>query len=137
VSEENIELVRGISERWSRGDFSAVDWADPEIEFRTPEFMASRTVHGIEAMGREWAAWLQTFEPGFRSEAFEFIDAGDQVVTFNRFTGRGRASGLPIREIPGAARFLLRGGKVVELQIYNDHKEALRDAGLEPEAEGL
>ena len=87
-------------------------------------------------MGREWAAWLQTFEPGFRSEAFEYFETGDQVVTFNHFSGRGRSSGLPISEIPGAARFVLRDGKVVELEIYNDHKQALRDAGIDPESAG-
>ena len=129
-------MVQRVCEAWGRGDFSSVDWADREIEFRTPEFMASRTVHGIEAMGREWAAWLQTFEPGFRSEAFEYFDAGDQVVTFNHFSGRGRSSGLPISEIPGAARFVLRDRKVVELEIYNDHKQALRDAGIDPDEAG-
>jgi ketosteroid isomerase-like protein len=133
VSEENVQTVRRIFEAWGRGDFSSVDWADPEIVFRTPEFMASRTVRGIEAMGREWASWLHTFE-GFGSEALEFFDAGDQVVTFNRFSGRGKASGVPMSEIPGAARLTLRNRKVVELQIYNDRKEALRDAGLDPEA---
>jgi ketosteroid isomerase-like protein len=136
VSEENVQAVRRICEAWAKGDFSSVDWADAEVEFRTPEFGKSRTVHGVEAMGREWAAWLQTFEPGFVSEAYEFIDAGDQVVTFNHFRGRGKSSGLPISEIPGAARFRLRDGKVVELEIYNDHKQALRDAGLDPETSG-
>jgi hypothetical protein len=136
VSRENLELVRQICDGWARADFSSVDWAHPEIEFHTPEFGASRTVHGVEAMGREWTAWLQTFEPGFISEAYEFFDAGDQVVTFNRFSGRGKASGLPISKIPGAARFRIRDGKVVELEIYNDHKQALRDAGLDPKAAG-
>jgi hypothetical protein len=33
--------------------------------------------------------------------------------------------------IPAAARFVLRDGKVVELEIYTDRKQALRDAGIE------
>jgi ketosteroid isomerase-like protein len=131
VSEENVEAVRRIHAAWSQGDFSAVDWADPRIEFRSPEFMASKTHRGIEAMAREWASWLHTFQ-GFTSTALEYFDAGDQVVTFNRFTGQGKSSGLPLSEIPGAARFRLQEGKVVELQIYTDRKEALRDGGIEP-----
>ena len=86
-------------------------------------------------MGREWAEWLRTFDE-FHSEAIEYFDAGDQVVTFNRFRGRGKGSGVPMREIPGAARFVLRGGKVVELALYSDRKSALRDAGIDPEAVG-
>jgi ketosteroid isomerase-like protein len=132
VSEENVEVVRRIHKGWSRGDFSSVDWADPEIEFRTPEFMAGKTHHGIEALAREWASWLHAFDD-FRSEAFEYFDGGDQVVTFNRFSGSGKASGLPMSEIPGCARFVLRDGKVVELEIYTDRKRALQDAGIDPE----
>ena len=134
MSEQNVQVVRRIHEGWSRGDFSSAEWADPEIEFRSPEFMASSTHHGIEAMAREWANWLHTFE-GFRSEAIEYFDAGDQVVTFNRFSGSGRNSGVPLSEIPGCARFRLRDGKAVELQIYTDRKQALRDAGLDPESD--
>jgi hypothetical protein len=133
VSDQNLEAVRRISEPWARGDFSAIDWADPEIVFRSRA--REGVTRGVEAMGREWAGWLETFEE-FRSEALAYFDAGDQVVTFNRFSERGKGSGVPMREIPGAARFVLRDGKVVELQLYSDRKQALRDAGIDPEAAG-
>jgi ketosteroid isomerase-like protein len=131
VSEENVEAVRRIHDAWSQGDFSSVDWADPEIVCRTPEGLLRQGVHrGVEAMSREWRGWLHTFED-FRSTPLEYYDAGDQVVTINRFSGRGKASGVPLSEISGAARFVLRDGKVVEFEIYTDPKLALRDAGIE------
>jgi hypothetical protein len=130
VSEENVEAVRRICEPWARGDFSDVGWADPEIVFH-PRAREGFT-RGIEAMGREWAEWLRTFDE-FRSEALEYFDAGDQVVTFNRFSGRGKGSHVPMRAIPGGARFVLRNGKVVELALYSDRKQALRDAGIDPQ----
>jgi ketosteroid isomerase-like protein len=116
VSRENLETVRAIYERWERGDYSAVDWADPEIEFSAPGGLNPEKLRGIEAMGREWAGWLSEFE-GFESKAIEYLESGDQVLVLTRFSGRGRGSGVPIEEMPGAARFRLRDGKVVELAI--------------------
>ena len=29
----NVELVRAIFAAWRRGDFSSVEWADPQIEY--------------------------------------------------------------------------------------------------------
>jgi hypothetical protein len=33
MSHDNVELVRPICAACDRGDYRAVDWADPEIEF--------------------------------------------------------------------------------------------------------
>ena len=43
---------------------------------------------------------------------------------------------MPLGELPGCARFRLRDGKVTELEISTDRKQALRDAGLDPELAG-
>ena len=29
---DNMDLVRSIQERWDRGDFTWIDWADEDIE---------------------------------------------------------------------------------------------------------
>jgi ketosteroid isomerase-like protein len=130
VSSENLELVRSIYERWERGDYSITGWADPEIEYSAPGGLSEEVQHGIEAMGRAWADWLGQFEK-FESHATEYLENEDQVVVLTRFGGRGKGSGVPLAEMPGAARFRIRDGKVVELSTYFDPERGLRDAGIE------
>jgi ketosteroid isomerase-like protein len=130
VSAENVEIVKGIFARWERGDFSSVDWADPEIEFTMPG--PDPKVHrGIEAMARAWADWLRAFK-AFGIEPTEFHDAGDRVVVGQVFRGEGRGSGLPLDDITGACVFTLRDGKVVRFAGYTTIERALADAGIEP-----
>ena len=131
MSRENLELVREIYSRWERGDYSSVDWADPAIEFSSPGgFSPDEVFHGLEAMERAWVDWLSQFED-FSARPTEYLESGDQVVVLNRFGGRGRTSGVPMEDMPGAARFRIRDGKVVELAIYIDPERGLREAGIE------
>jgi hypothetical protein len=127
---ENLDFVRSIYGHWERGDYSPVGWAHPEIEFSAPGGLNPKVLCGIEEMGREWTQWLDQFE-GFESHAVECLDHDDQVLVLTRFSGRGRTSGVPIEDMPGAARFVVRDGRVAELAIYTDLELARRDAGIE------
>jgi ketosteroid isomerase-like protein len=129
MSEANVEIVKEIFSAWERGDFTSNDWADPEIEFSIPG--PDLHVHrGIEAAGRAWAEWLGAFDE-FSVAGEEFFDAGDKIVVQQVFRGKGKGSGIPIDEIPGAAVFTLRDGKVTRFQGYVTLEEALASAGIE------
>jgi ketosteroid isomerase-like protein len=67
-----------------------------------------------------------------RIQPERLIDAGDQVVVFQREHQRGRSSGLELVD-ETAALIDLRDGRVVRIQGYMDRAAALRAAGLSDE----
>jgi ketosteroid isomerase-like protein len=75
--------------------------------------------------GERIAAWVN-----LRVSAEKIVGADDRVVVLNRFQGRGKESGTPTVDFSGASFFTLREGKVVMLEFFWDHQEALEAAGL-------
>jgi ketosteroid isomerase-like protein len=128
VSQENLELVKGIYRAWEQGDFTDTGWAHPDILFKVPG--PDPEVRGIEAMSRNWTGWLQVYDD-LSIEGTAFYDEGDVVVAGQAFHGKGRASGIPIDEIAGACIFEIRDGKVVRFRGYTNLDDALADAGIE------
>ena len=129
MSEANVELVRSIFSRWEHGDFSSVDWADPNIEFTIPG-PDSHVHRGVESMGRAWAEWLGAFDE-FSVVGENFHDAGNRVVVQQIFRGTGKGSRIPIDEIPGAAVLTLRDGKVTRFEGHTTLEAALASAEIE------
>lgn len=67
--------------------------------------------------------WLSEWER-WRAEADEYLEIGDHVVVLTSYFGRGRGSGVEIRQ-EGAHVFELRDGKVVRLEIFADRQKAI------------
>ena len=128
MSQENVEIVRSILARWERGDYSSVDWADPEIEYVAPDH--PDVARGLGALGRRWREFLLAWDH-LATVPERFVDArDDRVLVLVRFEGRGRVSGVPAADFFGAQLFTMRDAKVVRLAVYLDRKEALEAAGL-------
>jgi ketosteroid isomerase-like protein len=126
MSEENVEIVRSIYARWEKGDFSNVDWADPDIEFQIPD---EQPVRGVAAMARAWGEWLKAWNDiALSPEAFH--ERGDRVVGVHHFRGQGKRSGIPAHDFSVACDFTLRDGKVTRLILYSNKDDALEAAGL-------
>jgi ketosteroid isomerase-like protein len=129
MSEENVEIVQRVYGGWARGDFSAADVFDPEVEFEMVDWPEGSRSRGLDGMRHSWRAALGAWED-FRAVPTEFIDAGgDVVVVLNRIEGRGKESGLDVRA-DTATVWVLKAGQVTHLALYWNTADALEAAGL-------
>ena len=133
MSQENVEVVRSVVAGWERGDYSSVEWADPNIEFVVADGPAPGMWTGVAGMAEGWRGFLSAWE-GFRGEAVEAYRRleGDRVLMLHGWSGRGKRSGLELAQMGAKAAtvFHLRAGKVSRLVIYFDRERALADLGL-------
>jgi ketosteroid isomerase-like protein len=132
----NVDLVRSIYAAWERGDYSSVEWADPEIEFVGADGPDPSSSRGLAAMVEGWRDFLSETWEGYRFQAQDFrqIDS-ERVLVLIQISARGRASGLELAQVrsQGATVLHVRDGKVIRLVLYWDSQCALADLGLAPE----
>jgi ketosteroid isomerase-like protein len=129
---ENLDLVRSIYAALARGESNSAEWAHPEIEFVFADGPSPGSWRGVDAMVKAWRDFMDTWEY-YRSEPYEFRELDDErVLVFDHVWGRGKASGMEIRQVSpkGADLFHIRDGKVVRLVIHFDRDRALADLGL-------
>ncbi|MEK6326115.1 MAG: nuclear transport factor 2 family protein [Actinomycetota bacterium] len=132
MSQQNVEIVRRSIEAWNRRDWDrAAKLLDPAVELHG-------TIGGLEedVVVRGPDGIRQRFEiedneiwDEHRFEPQEFIDAGDQVVVFQREYQRGKSSGVEL-VVDTASVLDLRDGRIVRMQGFMDRAEALKAAGL-------
>jgi ketosteroid isomerase-like protein len=131
MSEENLEVAQRIYEAWGRGDFSSLEWADPEIEYVIVDGPEPGSWSGRAAMAATMRSILNTWENA-RIEAEEYTELEDErVLVLNHLSGRGKTSGLDVGQMKrnGAAILHLRDGRVTRYVSYNDRDRALADLG--------
>jgi ketosteroid isomerase-like protein len=128
MSEENVEIVRRMFERFARGDFSGLaDLADEFEWVSSPELPDAGTYRG-EAAKRWIAAWVESFK-GFTAEATEIIDAGDKVFVAI-FQRGGVAGSQTVVEGQWWIVVTVRDGVVVRSEAFVERAQALEAAGL-------
>jgi ketosteroid isomerase-like protein len=104
MSPENVDLVRSIYAAGERGDYEAVDWADPEIEWVVVDGPSPGRWTGPGGMAQAWRDWLSAWEV-YRTgiEECRELDEGRVLVLTSR-SGRGKTSGLNLETIMTKAR---------------------------------
>lgn len=129
-SQQNVEAVRAVYERWSEGDFrAAVGLLDPHVVLVLgPEFPDAGTHSGIEGIAAYTRGLLEPWTH-FTIEAEEIVAAGDSVLVSVRQHGVGSTSGVPT-ELRYFMLWTFRAGRVIRLESIRERAEALQAAGL-------
>jgi ketosteroid isomerase-like protein len=134
MSQENVEIVRGIYDAAARRDgLSPFEVYSEDIvwdisHMRRADLYKRPVYFGHEGVREMWRESFDAFgDVDFDLEGL--TDAGEHVVTVVRDRALGRASGAPVDAIHYAV-WTLSGGKVVRLQLFDDREEALDAVGL-------
>jgi len=130
VSGENVETYRRIIEAWNDGGVEAVlPYYDPEIEIYDPDLPGEGTYRGHDG-ARVVLGQMMDGGAVTSIKNWDLVPAGDRVIgllhTHWQFGKRDV-------ELHDAHTLTFRDGKVVYWRVYLDQREALRDAGLDPE----
>jgi ketosteroid isomerase-like protein len=131
MSQENVEIVRGIYDAWARNEFPGPPYVfDAQIEYVNPAgAIEAGTRYGLTAFSR---AVEQVFVKGWESWRIEperFTPCGDRVAVVLRYRARGRGSRV---EVEGrmSALWTLRDRKVVRFEWFHGPVDALEAIGL-------
>ena len=129
MSEENVKLVRRVYEHFARTGEPDGSLYAPDVEWHSAaEDPGQEVFHGVEGV-KKLIEEVQEAMDDFRTEPFEFLGAGDQVVAGLIHRGRGKGSSAEV-EMREWNVFLIREGRIASVHEYSDRGEALEAAGL-------
>jgi ketosteroid isomerase-like protein len=129
MSQENVDVVRAAYEAWNAGDMDA--WAGflaPDVISRPPDgWPEPGPFVGREAFVRWCEQLRETWDADALEPIGDFIDIGDRVAV--RQIWRGAGSG-PEANLEMTWFGTVRKGKIVFVEFFWDHAEALEAVGF-------
>jgi uncharacterized protein len=131
MSQENVEIVREMTNRFASGDRES--WREVFVEDVIWDTSATTipqagVYEGHSGVERVFIDWLGTWENLF-IESLDLIDAGDSVITVFRWTGRGKASGVETQTTMFGV-YDVKDRRITRFRQYETRDEALEAAGL-------
>ena len=129
MSGENVEIDQATFEAWNARDMDALrDLYDPDIVMRTPEgWPEPGPFVGREAVMRQLEQMRDTWDADAVELISDFIDVGDRVAVRMIWHGAGRG---PETDIESTNVVTVRNGRIVFIEFFWDHAEALEALGL-------
>jgi ketosteroid isomerase-like protein len=129
MSQENVEVVKAAFEAWNAGDMDVLrEMNDPDVIMRMPEdWPEPGPFMGREAVMRQLEQQRETWDTDTFELISDFIDAADRIVV--RFIWRGAGHG-PESNIEATGVYTVRRGRILAIEHFWDHAEALETLGL-------
>ena len=132
MSQENVELIRGLYEAFARGDVGDVmGRMSPDIEWNEAEnfpYSDGNPYVGPGAIAAGVFARCGSEWDGFAAVPEEYLDAGDTVVVLGRYNGSYKATGRP-QNAQMVHVWRIRDGKAAAFQQYVDTLQVARVTG--------
>ena len=132
MSQEGVNIVRGMYEAFGKGDIGTVLGAlDPQVEWLEAEnfiYADGNPYVGPEAVLQGVFARIANDWDDFSVAPEEIFDAGETIISRGYYSGVNKESGARVRA-QFAHFFTLRAGKVAKFQQYTDTAQFLRAVG--------
>jgi ketosteroid isomerase-like protein len=130
--EDNLEVIRRLTERWNAGDMDGYLELhhDDAVMLTTPEWPEQGPWRGKQELRASVANWRGAWDT-IAVRIDDLRGRGDKVAAQASWISRGRASGAD-QSLGFSMVFILREGKVEQAQFFTDHADALREAGIRP-----
>ena len=129
-----MEVVRRAFGEFAQGNFWMPELFDPHVRVRWLDAVGTEAeTVGLQAMSSFVLNWLESWDE-LTLAAERIIDAGEHVVVFAAWRGRGKTSGAATEWRHGTV-WTFRAGKVISIVGYTDRAQALVAAGLSDDPE--
>ncbi len=141
MSQENVDLIRGMWEPFKGVDNPAIDWDNeairevterfwsPEIELRwsrrAPE---ARVYQGRDGVIQAFREWVEPFRE-YYIEPLDFIEQEDRVIIPQRHRGIGSTSGVSVED-EFTHVYEVRDQMITRVDEYDTLKKALEAVRL-------
>jgi ketosteroid isomerase-like protein len=130
--ETNVEIYEQVLEAFNNEGIDGVlPYFADDVEVYDPDLPGNGTYRGRDALRGLLEQFLNGAEQT-QVRGYELLPAGDRVVALTRTYARAEG-GDPEVEMRDAHTMTFRDGKIVYWRLYLDRREALTDAGLDPE----
>jgi ketosteroid isomerase-like protein len=146
VSQEDLELVRGVLSPFERGDITPIFrddaiWAAAQVALTgalTPDFecdfvrddVGRATFSGLDGLRTAWVDWLTPWE-SYVAVIEDVIDANEgRVLVLTRDSACPKGANAAEVYFAGAAVWTVRDGKVARVEFYFNRAEGFAAAGL-------
>ena len=129
MSDENVEAVRRTMDAYNTRDLRAYfDMLSESVRFRSRFSAMGRVYRGHDEV-RRYFAELDEVWSRYEMRVLRLVPAGRQVAALCHLYAVGRESNLQVEE-KSAIVFTVEAGKIVRIDAYATHAEALDAAGV-------